>query len=64
MRIADYFDAAVALYPDNLMIADSSARLNYAGAQKAVHAIAYALTRHFDGKTGAHIAIYAPMITG
>ncbi len=62
MRIADYFDAAAAKHPDNLMIADIQlgVRLTYAEAQREVHAIAHALTKHFEGKKSAHIAIYAP----
>jgi acyl-CoA synthetase (AMP-forming)/AMP-acid ligase II len=60
MRIADYFDAAAALYPGHLMIAEGAARLDYATAQKWVHAVAHALVRHFGGKKSAHIAIYAP----
>ncbi len=60
MRISDYFDAAAALYPNNLMVADAHARIDYATAQKWVHAVAHALVRHFRGRKGAHIAIYAP----
>lgn len=60
MRLADYFDSAVARSPQRTAFVDGDARLNFADAGKFVHATAHALTNSADLKAGAHIAIYSP----
>lgn len=60
MRLADYFDAAAAQYPQNLAFVDGDTRINYAQAQAVVHAVAHGLTRERLAGTGTHVAIYAP----
>lgn len=60
MRLADYFDAATALRPDALAFVDGDMRINYADAQKYVHAVANGLTRERIAGAGTHVAIYAP----
>jgi len=60
MRLADYFDAVVALRPDDLAFVDGPTRLTYCESQKYVHAIANSLTRERAAGVGPHVAIYAP----
>ncbi len=60
MRLADYFDSAAAQNPQRLAFVDGDLRLNYADAQKFVHATAHALIDHQGLAPGAHIAIYSP----
>jgi len=60
MRLADYFDAVVALRPDDLAFVDGATRLTYGASQKYVHAVANGLTRERTAGVGPHVAIYAP----
>jgi acyl-CoA synthetase (AMP-forming)/AMP-acid ligase II len=60
MRLADYFDAAAAQYPQNLAFVDGATRLTFAEAQKTVHVLANALTRERQAGSGSHVAIYSP----
>jgi acyl-CoA synthetase (AMP-forming)/AMP-acid ligase II len=60
MRLADYFDGAAAQYPQNLAFVDGATRINFAEAQKFVHAVAAALARAKQAGSGSHVAIYSP----
>jgi len=60
MRLADYFDAAVSLYPRHIAFIDGPRRIDFAEAQRFVHGTAHALVADDALPHGAHIAIYAP----
>ena len=60
MRLADYFDGAAVQHPQNLAFVDGVTRINFAEAQKFVHAVATALTRAKQAGSGSHVAIYSP----
>ncbi len=60
MRLADYFDSAVAQHPQRPAFVDGDARLDFAAAGRFVHATAHALTNTHGLKPGSHIAIYSP----
>ena len=60
MRVCDYFDAIAENFPERLAAIDRDVRLDYAAAQKYVHAAARALRREPTLAEGAHATIYAP----
>ncbi len=60
MRISDYFDAAAGRYPDRVALLDQGVAIDFAQAQRTVHAAAHALDAEQNLRPGAHIAIYAP----
>ena len=59
MRIIDFFDSGVSLFPGNIAFIDGEERLTYAEASEATHRIAAAL-RGNGFEKGAKIGIYAP----
>lgn len=60
MRLADYFDSAVARNPKRPAFVDGDVRLDFAAAGKFVHATAHALTNFAGLQVGSHVAIYSP----
>ena len=60
MRMADYFDATAQRLPRNQAFIDDERRVDYAEAQKFVHAVAHAIARDTDLPPGSHIGIYSP----
>ncbi len=60
MRIADYFDVTAARVPDREVFIDDTQRVDYATAQRFVHAIAHGLTRAPGLGAGAHVGVYSP----
>jgi acyl-CoA synthetase (AMP-forming)/AMP-acid ligase II len=60
MRLADYFEAVAEQHPQNLAFVDGATRVNFAQAQKAIHAMANALVRARKAGAGSHVAIYSP----
>lgn len=60
MRVSDYFDAIADNFPTRLAAVDRDLRVDYATAQKYVHAVAHALRREPALEEGAHVTIYAP----
>jgi acyl-CoA synthetase (AMP-forming)/AMP-acid ligase II len=60
MRLADYFDSAAAQYPNHIAFVDGAIRIDFAQAQKTVHAVANAMAHARRGGSGCHVAIYSP----
>ncbi|MEC5408521.1 AMP-binding protein [Paraburkholderia sp. MPAMCS5] len=60
MRLADYFDAAASRDPHRTAFIDGAVRVDFADAQRFVHAVAHALAAEPSLGAGSHIAIYAP----
>jgi len=60
MRLADYFDAAASRHPTRTAFVDGDTRIDFATAQRFVHATASALTAEPGLLAGSHIAVYAP----
>ncbi|HEX7936843.1 MAG TPA: AMP-binding protein [Paraburkholderia sp.] len=60
MRVADYFDAAASRDPHRTAFIDGAVSVDFAAAQRFVHAVAHALTAEPSLATDSHIAIYAP----
>ena len=60
MRIADYFDGAAGRQPDLPALIEGDTVLDFAEAQRFVHAAAHALLAEPGIAPGAHIALYAP----
>lgn len=60
MRISDYFDVAAERYPDRVALIDQDVRIDFAQAQRIVHATAHALDAEPNLRPGAHVAIYSP----
>ncbi|SAK86218.1 long-chain fatty acid--CoA ligase [Caballeronia hypogeia] len=60
MRLADYFDAAASRFPSRTAFVDGAVRIDFADAQRFVHAVAHALAAEPSLAAGAHVAIYAP----
>ncbi|PKP72302.1 MAG: hypothetical protein CVT83_00570 [Alphaproteobacteria bacterium HGW-Alphaproteobacteria-5] len=59
MRVIDFFDNGVGLYPDNIAFSEGDMRLTYAQAAAQTHKIACAIRAKGYGK-GTKIAILAP----
>jgi acyl-CoA synthetase (AMP-forming)/AMP-acid ligase II len=59
MRVIDFFDKGMGLYPDNMAFTDTDGGCTYREAGKQTHAIARAISSNGYGK-GAHIGILAP----
>lgn len=62
MRIIDFFDNGVALYPGNKAFVDEAGAVTYSEANAQIHKIASSIKGHGYGK-GAHIGILAPNST-
>lgn len=60
MRIADYFDVTAARVPEREVFVDDTQRVDYATAQRFVHAVAHGLTRAPGLGRGAHVGVYSP----
>ncbi|WP_342132379.1 class I adenylate-forming enzyme family protein [Hydrogenophaga sp. OTU3427] len=60
MRIADYFDGVAARQPTHPALVEDDLVIDFAQAQRFVHAAAHALQAEPDLAPGAHIALYAP----
>lgn len=59
MRIIDFFDNGVALYPGNRAFVDETGAVTYAEANAQVHKIAASIKGHGYGKA-THIGVLAP----
>jgi acyl-CoA synthetase (AMP-forming)/AMP-acid ligase II len=60
MRLSDYFDATAERYPKRVALEDQGTKLDFAQAQRIVHAAAHALDREPGLRPCAHIGLYAP----
>lgn len=60
MRISDYFDAITTQWPKAPALIDGDLTIDFATAQRFVHAAANALANEPKLPTGSHIAVYAP----
>ena len=60
MRIVDYFDATAARMPQQEAFVDTERRVDYATAQRFVHAVANGLARDPATPVGAHVGVYSP----
>src|ERR1700712_3475931 len=60
MRIADYFDNAANRWPEATVLIEGDLKIDFATAQKFVHAVAHALRNESGLRIGAHVAMYGP----
>jgi acyl-CoA synthetase (AMP-forming)/AMP-acid ligase II len=60
MRLSDYFDATAERFPNRVALEDQGRSIDFAAAQRIVHATAHALDREPGLRPGAHVGLYAP----